>query len=959
MKEGEIVELKFNLRSYQEEAVSSVVDLFEGMELQHSKFDKSKSTLQTNQHRNALSLSKERILANLNTVQQKNSRAEAPIEFTTKLKELDFTIEMETGTGKTFVYYKTIMELNKKYGWNKFLIIVPSVAIREGVISEFARLKSNFEHEYKQPIFAYVYDSQKLEELEGYNRSSFIEIMIMTMQAFNKDQNVLNQEHLDKTYNKPMNLLSELRPIVILDEPQKMGGDATKSKLKDFNALFTLRYSATHNEIVNLIYRYTPFDAYQDNYVKKIEVLSVYGNDMKDINAYIEVLDVTYDKNDKLYAQLKFYQRQDANIKLISRRVRQSGYDIYEKSHNMIEYKGYIVTEINPAQGYVKIQTPQGDIVVEKNKVSQDKDELMRIQIKETIREHFEKEIKFNDLLMRKELNDPIKVLSLFFIDKVANFRGIDGNKGKIARWFEEAYRTLTLKERYKRFATDNINSVYEGYFAVDQISSKNVKIYKDTVRENKEDRAAYKLIMKDKEKLLSFHEPVRFIFSHSALREGWDNPNVFQICTLNETIKETRKRQEIGRGLRLPVDITGERIQDQTVNTLTVVANESYDTFARSLQEEISVETGIKLERNITRDGRQKEPVKINKNSMLSREFLRLWEKISNKTTYNLKISTDKIINKVVKQIKHVQFNIEPKTYKVQKTQIDELTRKNDLEHRVTLDRDEIVQSSARVPNIIKRISDSTGLTKKTIINIIQSANIEELIFNNPEEFINRLSQLIKTILPELLLDGIKYEPIGDNFSSTLFKDEIEVYTNAKHTVSDLDTERTLYPALTLDSENEIKLIKKMNVNHAKVNFYIKLPNWFTVATPAGNYNPDWAIAMKDKNNKDILYLVRESKSTKGPYFNKNELRHEEQLKIEYGKKHFDSIDVDYQVIENFNHIREGVYPFETTKIPIEFIEELKDKKAKDYNFDTIKDFYGEQIKEYSVSEDYYNKLK
>src|SRR5699024_3323692 len=177
--------------------------------------------------------------------------------------------------------------------------------------------------------------------------------------------------------------------------------------------------------------------------------------------------------------------------------------------------------------------------------------------------------------------------------------------------------------------------------------------------------------------------------------------------------------------------------------------------------------------------------------------------------------------------------------------------------------------------------------------------------------EFINQLSQLIKNTLPELLLDGIKYESIGDRYSSKLFKDEIEVYTNTEHTVSGLDTERTLYPALTLDSENEIKLIKKMNVNHAKVNFYIKLPNWFTVATPAGNYNPDWAIAMKDKNNKDILYLVRESKSTKGQYFNKNELRHEEQLKIEYGKKHFDSIEVDYQVIENFDHIREGVYPF------------------------------------------------
>src|SRR5699024_6679938 len=282
-----------------------------------------------------------------------------------------------------------------KYGWKKYLVVVPSVAIREGVISEFKRLKPIFEHDYKQPVFAYVYDSGKLDELESYNRSSFIEIMVMTMQAFNKDQNILNQEQLDKTYNKPIDLMAELRPIVILDEPQKMGGEATKTKLKDFNALFTLRYSATHNEITNLIYRYTPFDAYQDNYVKKIEVLSVYGNDIKEINAYIEVQGVAYDKNDKLYAQIKFYQRKQSDIKIISRRVRQSGYDIYEKSNQMVEYKGYAVSEINPAQKYVKIQTPKEELIIKKHHVSQDKDDLMRIQIKETIREHFEKELKF------------------------------------------------------------------------------------------------------------------------------------------------------------------------------------------------------------------------------------------------------------------------------------------------------------------------------------------------------------------------------------------------------------------------------------------------------------------------------------------------------------------------------------------------------------------------------------
>jgi len=951
------VKLQFNLRTYQEEAIVSVVQLFEGTELQHNKFDLSRSSQQISDNKNNLFVSKESILNNLQEVQRKNSRPEAPIEISSQLDELDFTIEMETGTGKTFVYLKTIMELNQKYGWKKYLVIVPSVAIREGVISEFKRLKPIFEHNYKQPVFAYVYDSGKLDELESYNRSSFVEIMVMTMQAFNKDQNILNKEQLDKTYHKPIDLMAELRPIVILDEPQKMGGEATKTKLKEFNALFTLRYSATHNEIVNLIYRYTPFDAYQDNYVKKIEVLSVYGNDIKDINAYIEVQEVAYDKNDKLYAQINFYQRKQSDIKIISRRVRQSGYDIYEQSNQMVEYKGYVVSEINPAQKYVKVQTPKEELIIKKHRVSQDKDELMRVQIKETIREHFEKELKFKNLVSRKELEYPIKVLSLFFIDRVVNFRGSKGNRGKIAKWFEEAYLELTQEERYKGFYTDDINSVYKGYFAVDKITQNDVEIFKDTVRENDEDREAYKLIMQDKERLLSFHEPVRFIFSHSALREGWDNPNVFQICTLNETVKETRKRQEIGRGLRLPVDITGKRIQDTEVNTLTVIANESYDTFARTLQEEISEETGIELKRETTQDGRKKVPAKLNKESLVSEEFKELWRRISKHTEYNIDIPTETLINRVVNEIQQTEFNIKPRTFKIQKTLIDELTTEEELQHRITLDRDETIQSFIRIPNVVKRISDITGLTKKTVIQIITKAEIEKLIFNNPEQFIRQLSNLISSVLPKLLVDGIKYVPSGKYYSSSLFKNEIEVYRSSVNTVTDLDSQRTLYSSLTLDSENEVKLIKSFDINHAKIKFYFKLPSWFKVPTPAGNYNPDWAIVMSD-DDKDILYFVRESKKTKGDSFKIEELRPEERLKIEFGKKHFDSINVNYQVIEDFEDLVEGVYPFDRNKIPYEFLVELKDKKDKNYDFDTILDFYGDKIREYKISEEYYKGL-
>src|SRR5699024_7188700 len=372
-------------------------------------------------------------------------------------------------------------------------------------------------------------------------------------------------------------------------------------------------------------------------------------------------------------------------------------------------------------------------------------------------------------------------------------------------------------------------------------------EIFKDTVRENDEDREAYKLIMKDKERLLSFHEPVRFIFSHSALREGWDNPNVFQICTVNETVKETRKRQEIGRGLRLPVDITGKRIQDTMVNTLTVIANESYDTFARTLQEEISEETGIELKRETTQDGRKKVFSRLNRESLVSEEFNELWQRISKHTEYNINIPTQTLINRVVNEIHQTEFYIKPRTFKIQKTLIDELSLEEELQHRITLDRDETIESTIRVPNVVKRISDITGLTKKTVVQIITKAEIEKMIFNNPEQFIRQLSNLINYALPKLLVDGIKYVRSGKYYSSYLFKGEIEVYRNAINTVTNLDSERTLYSSLTLDSENEVKLIKSFDINHAKIKFYFKLPSWFKVPTPAGNYNPDWAIIMSD----------------------------------------------------------------------------------------------------------------
>src|SRR5690625_2723002 len=821
------MKLKFSVRDYQETAIQSVIDLFKDMETNYNKFDISKTAIPQTNNKNIDYIDDRKLLDNLKNVQTQNNRDEAPIEMTANFNERDFTIEMETGTGKTFVYLNTIMELNKQYGWNKFVIVVPSVAIREGVLTEFKRLKLEMEQNYKKTIFAYNYNSQNLSVLESYHNSSYRDIMIMTMQSFNKDENVLNKDHLDKSYSKPMKLLSEVRPIVILDEPQKIGGDATKAKLNDFNALILLRYSATHNEIKNLVFRYTPLDAYLDDYVKKIEVMSIYGNNEKDFDAYIEASEVGYDKNDKLFAQIKFYRRDGVNVKLVSRKIRNVGYDLFDKSNGMVEYKGYVVSEINTVQKYVKFKVPDLDreLLIHENDRSQDKNELMKFQIKETLREHFEKELLFNDLLKRNVIENPIKVLSLFFIDKVANFRGENGENGKIATWFEEAYSELTNEKRYSVFKVENIDNIYKGYFAIDSVRENNRVIYKDTKKENNEDREAYKLIMQNKEQLLSIQEPVRFIFSHSALREGWDNPNVFQICTLNETIKESRKRQEIGRGLRLPVDTEGNRIRNEKINILTIIANESYDTFARTLQEEISKETGIELKKNMTNNGRSKETSPIAREQVLNDHFKSLWQNIKRKTKYEIDVSNKEIVDYIVKELKESGFKIKENKFKVQKNLINELSLDDELKSKITHDMEEKKSTILRIPNLLKRISDITGITKRSIASIIDKANLYQDIYNNPDLFINHISYLINDNLPGLLFDKVQYNHIKQCYSLNIFEDEVDVYTDSDLFVDNLDTNRTLYTRVMLDSDTEKNIIKDLDRNHSKIKFYIKLP--------------------------------------------------------------------------------------------------------------------------------------
>ncbi|MCQ2964711.1 MAG: DEAD/DEAH box helicase family protein, partial [archaeon] len=623
------MKLKFDSNlDYQTEAVKAVTDLFKGQTLVDAFFtvsgqtgfdymrydEKSKSYYKEKQRfgqgvGNKLTISDYDILENLRKVQTYHKLA--PSE---KLNGLDFNIEMETGTGKTYVYLKTIFELNKKYGFTKFIIVVPSIAIKEGVYKTIKITKEHFKELYDNiPYDSFVYNSSKLEQVRNFAISSNIQIMIINIDAFNKsftkgnfdntkkqnNSNIIHREQDKLSGYKPIELIAETNPIVIIDEPQSVMGGKGEEAVSYLNPLCTLRYSATHKEIQNLIYKLDAVDAYEMNLVKGIEVASFESLDYHN-KAYLKLLE-TNNKKSPITAKIEVDVNDKGSIKRKVITVKQ-GTDLSEpKVTNRDIYTGYTVDEIYCGEGneYVsftqkedilKIGVPVGEI---------DDITIKRAQIRKTIEEHLNKELRLN--------SQGIKVLSLFFIDKVSNYRTYDeeGNpkKGKYAKIFEEEYKKLIKKPKYSTLYQDidltlTAEEVHNGYFAQDKKGKiKDFKQKKNgeyTLTKEAED--TFNLIMKDKEKLLSFDSELKFIFSHSALREGWDNPNVFQICTLNETSSTMKKRQEIGRGLRLCVNQEGKRIHDKSINTLTVMANESYDSFARSLQSEMEADTGIKF---------------------------------------------------------------------------------------------------------------------------------------------------------------------------------------------------------------------------------------------------------------------------------------------------------------------------------------------------------------------------
>ncbi|SDF27772.1 type III restriction-modification system endonuclease [Sporolituus thermophilus] len=609
------MKFKFKRQAFQDEAVRAVVDCFTGQTYDVSRF-MLEQAVRAEDKQTVLALEEEdfradigfknkeiklvesEVLANIQAVQRRNG-----LTVSDKLEgKYNLTVEMETGTGKTYTYIKTMFELNKQYGWSKFIVVVPSVAIREGVYKAFQITEEHFMEEYGRKARYFIYNSKQLHELNSFAADAGINVMIINSQAFNargKDARRIYMELDEFQSRMPIEVIARTNPIVIIDEPQSVEGAKTKEALKLFNPLFTLRYSATHRpgQEFNKVYRLDALDAYNRKLVKKISVKGITVKGTTSTEGYLYLEGIEINEKQAPVAKLEYEVKTPSGIKRVTCKRRVND-DLYQLSGNLEQYHGYKIAEINAYKNIVEFTN---GVVIAAGELQGDVTEqnYRRIQIRETILSHLEKE--------RTLFSQGIKVLSLFFIDKVAKYRQYDkdGNalNGEYATMFEEEYLaacnkyiTLFQDDPYVKYLQGiAVRDTHKGYFSIDKKSKQFIDPKDGGVKES-DDVDAYNLIMRDKETLLSFAEPTRFIFSHSALREGWDNPNVFQICTLKHSDSAIKKRQEVGRGLRLCVDQHGNRMDEQAlgdavheINILTVVASESYEDFVRALQSEIA----------------------------------------------------------------------------------------------------------------------------------------------------------------------------------------------------------------------------------------------------------------------------------------------------------------------------------------------------------------------------------
>jgi len=937
---------------------------------------------------NHLILDRDTILANLQRVQDRNG-----LEVSERLAgeiagqarndgnfTLDFDIEMETGTGKTYVYLRTIFELASKYNFTKFIILVPSVAIREGVRTSIDLMRSHFRELYPAlPFDAMVYSGKNAEEVQSFATNTSVQILIMTIDSVRGTANtrIIHQTRDKLNGLKPIDYLRATHPVVIMDEPQNMESLLSQSAVAELDPVFTLRYSATHKKQRNVVYRLDPVDAHRLGLVKQIVVADV-AQDGADATPYIKLISV---KNEPEWvARLELACRKaDGSVKREQKNVwRKRNKELSDISitGNPV-YEGWRINEMTiGADGKPgSVEFTKYGLVEEGETIGEAAGAIYQEMIRETLREHLRKEAQLRPL--------GIKVLSLFFVDRVAGYLGdgasnLDAN-GDFVKWFDEIFVAERQRAKAETELTLEPADYRKAYFSQIRTGARK-GAFQDSSGTTQADDDAYDLIMRDKARLLDESEPARFIFSHSALREGWDNPNVFQICTLREMGGEVERRQTLGRGLRLPVKMTPdgfERVPDKGIASLTVIANESYNQFAEALQKEYTA-AGVDIGRvrrqefsriaemdsqgafteeylgfekskaiwehlaakgfidangvvqpkfqpqtlgfsldlprefqwyeeeiidlihnakigSYIKPKSKRKARKLNKQVYLEPWFEEFWEAISQKTTYRVTVSREQLIEGAVAALKAAE-PIEP--LRIQVTRAGIKVQRGGAQGEELGTRSAELRGSYDLPDIIGELAQpqekgGTGLTRRTIIEILRLTGRLGEFIHNPNDFITLVKKVLNIELAKIVGAGIQYEKIAGSVyelrelqadgaeEKDRFVDQLVKVTDS------YEHDKTDFDYVLIDSEPERQFAELLN-GREDIRFFMKLPAKFLIPTPVGPYNPDWAI-IKREDGEDRIYMIRETKSTLADF----ERRPKENAKIQAARKHFEAIGI------------------------------------------------------------------
>lgn len=1020
-----MAELEFKFSSdqrHQVEAIEATCDLFRGQRFVSSVFQGdigregqvSLGELSIG-HGNDVRVSPGQLLDNLHSVQEENCLPASSVLTDGRLR--DFTVEMETGTGKTYVYIRTIYELNRQYGLTKFVVVVPSVAIREGVLKSFKTMKKHFDALYDHaPLDYFVYDSKDMGAVGNFATSNSIQVMIINIDAFNKGlekdgtakEGNLFHRHSEKLIGgrSPRELVSECRPIVIIDEPQSVDNTKqAKAAIKSLSPLFVLRYSATHKQSYNMIYRLTPVDAFERQLVKGICVDSILAE--ANLNgAYVRLDSV---KASPFSAKLTIDVRQNDGSQKRKSVTAKTGTDLYAKSGENTDYEaGWIVSNIGAAEGEEFIEFQNGE-QLDLGEALGDVDEMLvkRAQIRRTIENHLQRQF---ELWPRG-----VKVLSLFFIDRVDRYRIYEPEvrSGLYAQIFEEEYKALldaraprrvakmagigkgTWRECYEAAGVPLIvdaHEVHQGYFAKDKKGK-----FKDSkgAAGTADDAGAFELIMQKKETLISFPDGkdadknVSFIFSHSALKEGWDNPNVFQICTLVETKDNLTKRQKIGRGLRLCVNQDGERLYDEEANVLTVIANESYDDFANGLQKEFEADDfkfGVITPESFTRvvveklDGAeerlgyersrlvyehllesnmvdskgaitpdlkeaaeegkvelpeefapakeqieaiiirkaQKVPIRnkaqevaveLEKDVTLDPAFQELWNRIRQRTRFEVEVDSNKLIADCIEAINDM-IAVRPPQITSQRADLGvsdagvvaEGTGASVVSVASTVKYD--------LPDPIAELQDAVGLTRRTLKAILEGCDRYGEFEVDPATFLSQVAEKINKVKNAHIANGIKYVKLPEDEWYTMKDLDLGDFTAylGQNAWKPRVPGKSLYSYVVYDSAGVERSFAEALDKQEEVLVFAKLPSNFKIDTPLGSYNPDWAY-VEEAAGEHRVYFVTE---TKGGKNGEPALRDAEKLKVGCAKKHFKALDLG----DDFEYNVRTTYKYEAVNI-------------------------------------------